>query len=150
MQNKEASKRIGHATHAPLMLKMPLVVELPFQQDRVGIEVPKVEIMGSCKGQTHPIYILVDKYQALDFRSSAALNGLPVKEWLEIVKDIMRIFNMTNIDKIQYASLFLKDDAKVWWWILCGTCRVLEITWFNFRCAFKKEYLLANVLYVKA
>lgn len=42
------------------------------------------------------------------------LEGLPTEEWLEAIEELMKIYLMIDIDKIQYVNLLLKGDAKVW------------------------------------
>lgn len=62
----------------------------------------------------------------------------------------MSIYTMTDANKIQYTSLILKYDAKVWWQMLYRTPQVLQTTWVNFKRAFELEYLSLDIIYVKA
>lgn len=64
------------------------------------MKTPRVEIMGHNKGQTRPIYSLAGRHRPLNFISNIVLNGLLVEKWLAIVKDVMRIFSMTDTNKI--------------------------------------------------
>lgn len=72
-----------------------------------------MEAMDRSRGQTYHIYNLIDRHQLPDLRGSVISDEVPTKEWLEAIKDVMRINTMMDEDKIQCASLLLKDDVKV-------------------------------------
>lgn len=51
---------------------------------------------------------------------------------MEVVNDVLKVYTMTDIDMIQHVN------------------RVSKMIRVNFRWAFEKEYLSANILFVKA
>lgn len=59
------------------------------------------------------MYCLTIRHHAPNFLGDLLARGVVTKEWLEIIEDIMMLFTMTNIEKIQYVNLILKGDAKV-------------------------------------
>lgn len=59
-----------------------------------------METVGGSRGQTYLIYSLANTHQTLDFKSSVVLDRLPAKEQLKVIGDIIRIYTMTNFDKI--------------------------------------------------
>lgn len=101
-----------------------------------------MKIMGGNKGQAHPIYSLASRYQPFNFRRNVASNGLLVEEWLKVVKDVMRIYTMIDMNKIQYANLILEDDFKAWWQMLYRTYQVSKMTRLTLDGLLKKSTYL--------
>lgn len=75
------------------MPKQPLIMEILPQQD-------KMELVGSSRGQAHPIYNLAGRHWLSNFRGSVVSNRLPIEEWLETNEDVMKIYTMIDANKI--------------------------------------------------
>lgn len=62
----------------------------------------------------------------------------------------MRLFEMSNHEKVWYASYLLKAGTKIQWQTLKDAQQTNMITQVKFYEAFEKEFLGADTPYVKA
>lgn len=49
-----------------------------------------------------------------------------VEEWLELVENVVSLFEISNTEKVRYAIYLLKAYARVWWNLTKETIKVSE------------------------
>ena len=73
-----------------------------------------------------------------EFEGSTDL--LKAEEWLTSLQIILNFMNLTEQEKVLYASYVLKKDARYWWETVALRRNVMTMTWNEFLGEFNEKY----------
>ena len=69
---------------------------------------------------------------------------------MESVESVITLFDITDQERVRYATYLFKSGARIWWNLVRETVNVSEMTWTEFRCRFEAEYRGVDVTCIRA
>lgn len=135
-EHYEQSASVGQSMEASTTSVQPPPIQQPIQ--------PPIPQITEVRGQMHPIYRLVSRYQPPEFRGT--IDPLVALKWLEVMEEAMTMFTMSDQEKVKYATYLLKGDVKAWWRLMGTTRSMKGMSWIDFKQMFNEEYKLIDVM----
>jgi hypothetical protein len=72
---------------------------------------------------------------------------LEADHWLCVIEYKFVLLHYTEVQKTLFATQQLRGDASVWWANFAATRPTdYQVSWTEFRCAFRAHYILASVM----
>ena len=75
-------------------------------------EVTSASTAAPVRTQLHPIFNLPSMHQPQKF--DGARDPIAAEEWLESVESVMALFDMTDQERVRYATYLFKSGVRIW------------------------------------
>ncbi|XP_073131622.1 uncharacterized protein [Henckelia pumila] len=91
----------------------------------------------------NPIYKRFMELGPAEFKEGS--DPIVAEEWVQYLETIFEFMQLTNVDRMRYATFMFRDDARVWWKRVEPVVNLTTLNWNGFKDVFFGKYFAGSL-----